>query len=139
MFRTISGGLLACTVGAARAAETPAALEPVNFTGAFNVVIALVVVLVAFFLIVLAMRRFTGMRSGGNGTLRIVDGLMLGVRDRIVLVQVGDDQVLLGLTPGRIQPLHVLRGKTPGTAEFSTELAARIASSSTTPEQTRCG
>jgi flagellar protein FliO/FliZ len=136
MFRTISGGLLACAVGAARAAEAPSGLQPLDLTGAFNVVIALVVVLAVFFLVMLAMRRYTGIRSGGTGTLRIVDGLMLGVRDRIVLVQVGDDQVLLGLTPGRIQPLHVVRGKSAGTPEFSTELAARIASANTPPEQT---
>ncbi len=35
----------------------------------------------------------------------------LGPRDRLVLVQVGEEQILLGLTPGRITPLHVL--KTP--------------------------
>ncbi|MCF5179307.1 flagellar assembly protein FliO, partial [Pseudomonas sp. PA-6-1D] len=35
----------------------------------------------------------------------------LGPRDRLVLVQVGEEQILLGITPGRITPLHVL--KTP--------------------------
>jgi flagellar protein FliO/FliZ len=33
----------------------------------------------------------------------------LGPRDRLVLVQVGEEQILLGLTPGRITPLHVLK------------------------------
>jgi len=33
----------------------------------------------------------------------------LGPRDRLVLVQVGEEQILLGITPGRITPLHVLK------------------------------
>ena len=33
--------------------------------------------------------------------------------DRLVLVQVGNEQILLGLTPGRITPLHVLKEPLP--------------------------
>ena len=33
----------------------------------------------------------------------------LGPRDRLVLVQVGSEQILLGLSAGRITPLHVLK------------------------------
>ena len=32
----------------------------------------------------------------------------MGPRERVVLLQVGDTQLLLGVTPGRIQSLHVL-------------------------------
>ena len=32
-----------------------------------------------------------------------------GQRDRIALIQVGDEQVLVGLTPGRIEKLHTLK------------------------------
>ncbi len=32
----------------------------------------------------------------------------MGPRERVVLVQVGKQQLLLGVAPGRIQTLHVL-------------------------------
>jgi flagellar protein FliO/FliZ len=31
-----------------------------------------------------------------------------GTRDRILLLQVGEEQILVGLTPGRIEKLHVM-------------------------------
>lgn len=49
-------------------------------------------------------------------------------RDRLVLVQVGEEQILLGLTPGRITPLHVLKEPVhlpdgePATPEFAQRL-----------------
>ncbi len=45
----------------------------------------------------------------GNQSIRLISSQALGPRDRLVLVQVGEEQVLLGLTPGRITPLHVMR------------------------------
>ena len=38
----------------------------------------------------------------------MIDGMALSTRERIVLVQVGDTQVLLGVAPGRVEAVHVL-------------------------------
>jgi flagellar protein FliO/FliZ len=38
----------------------------------------------------------------------MIDGMALSTRERIVLVQVGDTQVLLGVAPGRVEAIHVL-------------------------------
>ena len=52
----------------------------------------------------------------------------LGPRERLLLVQVGEEQILLGVTPGRIMPLHVLKESLqapaggPATVEFSQRL-----------------
>ena len=54
------------------------------------------------------MRRFGRLQSSANGVLRMIDGMALSTRERIVLVQVGDTQVLLGVAPGRVEALHVL-------------------------------
>ena len=40
--------------------------------------------------------------------IKIVAGVSIGTRDRIVLLQVGEEQILVGLTPGRIEKLHTL-------------------------------
>jgi flagellar protein FliO/FliZ len=60
--------------------------------------------------------------------IKIVATQALGPRDRLVLVQVGGEQLLLGLTPGRIAPLHVLKEPVhlPDSEPASTEFAQRL-------------
>ena len=67
----------------------------------------LVVVLIIFGLAWL-MKRFNLSQHSQNGLIKIIAGLPLGTRDRIVLLQVGEEQILLGLSPGRIRKLHTL-------------------------------
>jgi len=43
--------------------------------------------------------------------MRIVGGLSLGMREKVILLQVGKKQLILGVTPGRIDALHVLEGE----------------------------
>jgi len=43
-----------------------------------------------------------------NGQMRVLGGLSLGPRERVVLIKVGEAQLVVGTTPGRIQTLHVL-------------------------------
>jgi flagellar protein FliO/FliZ len=53
------------------------------------------------------LRRFTPFQ-GAQGAIKVLGGLTLGTRERLVLVQVGEVQLLLGITPGGMQTLYVL-------------------------------
>lgn len=66
-------------------------------------VVVLMILAGAWFL-----RRFGRVQPGGPGVVRILGGMSLGPRERAVLVQVGETQLLLGVAPGRVQTLHVL-------------------------------
>jgi len=68
--------------------------------------LALVLVLV----VVLAWlaRRLNQSRFTGADRLRLVGGISLGARERIVVVEVDDVQLVVGVAPGRVQTLHVL-------------------------------
>ena len=48
------------------------------------------------------------MPGSTHRALRVVATLPVGTRERIAIIQAGDAQVLIGLSPGRIQTLHVL-------------------------------
>lgn len=74
----------------------------------FKVTLALGFVLLAIFFSAWLFRRFSSLPTIKNDALSIVGGLSLGNRERIVLLQVGEEQVLLGVTPGRLETLHVL-------------------------------
>jgi len=54
------------------------------------------------------LKRAGGLQASARGALRVVDGVALSTRERLVLVQVGDQQVLLGVAPGRVNAVHVL-------------------------------
>ena len=54
------------------------------------------------------LRRSGRFTSGVHGALQILGGVSMGTRERIVLLQVGRQQLLVGVAPGRIQTLHVL-------------------------------
>ena len=47
--------------------------------------------------------------KGSQQIISLLATQSLGPRDRLLLVQVGTEQILLGLTPGTIVPLHVLQ------------------------------
>jgi flagellar protein FliO/FliZ len=70
--------------------------------------LGLIIVLSVFFLCVWGVRKLGGLTVNGTEQMRIVSGLTLGMREKIMLVQVGKKQLVLGVTPGRIQTLHVL-------------------------------
>ena len=55
------------------------------------------------------LRRLDGGRRFGNtGPMKIVGGLMISARERILLVEVGDSWLVVGVVPGQIKTLHTL-------------------------------
>jgi len=52
--------------------------------------------------------RYLPLRTGGRQSLQVLAQLALGARERIVVVQVGDEQLLVGVSPGGLRTLLVL-------------------------------
>lgn len=108
----------AATAGAATAAIAASAPAFAAATGAPEQVLAsdrLGEVMLGLLAVVAAIvatawigRRVLRLQPGMDSRLRLVGGLSLGPRERIVLVQAGDTQLLVGVAPGRVQTLHVL-------------------------------
>jgi len=69
---------------------------------------ALVIVLAVFWLFARIMRQFQGFQGGMHQGLKIVSALSVGQRERVVVVQVGNQQLVLGVTSSQINTLHVL-------------------------------
>jgi len=97
--------------GALRAQAEPlesVALEPLSSPYLLKLTGGLVLVVLVIFMLAWVVRKFNLNQHSQSGLIRIIAGLSIGTRDRIVLVQVGEEQILLGLTPGHIEKLHTL-------------------------------
>ena len=90
---------------------TPAPTETAPSLGSSYLLqfgMGLLVVLMTVVALVWVLRRVGQLQTSYGGSLKTLGGLSLGTRERVVLIQVGDTQLLLGVAPGRIQTLHVL-------------------------------
>lgn len=93
-----------------------------------QLLLGLALVIVLIFALAWVARRVQNITPKGGKVIQIVASQALGPKDRLLLVQVGEEQVLLGLTAGRITPLHVLKepvhleNSTAATPEFAQRL-----------------
>ncbi len=92
---------------AAPHAATTAA--PVGAGGLASVTLALLVVLAAIFAIAWLARRVRGIGNRVGNAIDVLADIPLGPKERAVLLKVGTEQILVGVAPGRVSPLHVLR------------------------------
>ncbi|WP_027922365.1 flagellar biosynthetic protein FliO [Pseudomonas sp. URMO17WK12:I12] len=121
--------LAAETVATATTAVAPAVSSGV--AGQLTqLVFGLLLVLGLIFFLAWLLRRFQQAGPAGKGqVIELIGSRALGPRDRLMLVQVGNEQILLGLSPGTITALHVLKEpvQVPGVTEKATpEFAQRL-------------
>jgi flagellar protein FliO/FliZ len=87
-------------------ADAPARLPAV--TGLGQVTFALLLVLVAVFVVAWLVRRARGLGNRAGTALDVLAEVPLGPRERAVLLKVGSTQLLLGVAAGHVNTLHVL-------------------------------
>ncbi|MBN2872042.1 MAG: flagellar biosynthetic protein FliO [Halothiobacillaceae bacterium] len=120
--------------GPVRAAE---AIDPLAPSYLVKLVISLILVLILMFALVWVIKRFGRLdgRAGGY-PMQVLTQLSIGPRERILLVAVGDRQMLVGVSQGAIESLGWVdppidpvkrEGGHPSFSEaFQEQLAARF-------------
>ncbi|MGC3895139.1 flagellar biosynthetic protein FliO [Pseudomonas urmiensis] len=128
---TALAALLASEVAiAATIPATPAPGTPGGLSGQLaQMVFGLLLVVGLIFLLAWLVRRMQGAAPRSGQVIEIVGTRAIGPRDRLLLVQVGKEQILIGHSPGSIEALHVLAepvevpaGARPATPEFAQRL-----------------
>lgn len=74
---------------------------------ALKTMLGLALVVVVIVALAWIARRLTGARVGAVAGMRVVGAVPIGTRERIVLVDLGETQLVLGVAPGSVQTLHV--------------------------------
>jgi flagellar protein FliO/FliZ len=116
------------------AAPTPAAM-PASPAGLLRVVLGLALVLALVFAAAWLMRRLRAIQGAGTDGITVLAQTSLGARERVILVQVGGQKLLLGAGPGNVRTLLVLAADAPATSAATplAERATAAALSTTAP------
>jgi flagellar protein FliO/FliZ len=101
--------LLASEVYGAEVAPQVAGLEVVSSGYLLQLMSGLLFIVVLIFALAWMMKKMRLTQSAHHGLIQIVSSISVGQRDRIALIQVGDEQILVGITPGRIEKLYTLK------------------------------
>lgn len=91
------------------AQEAVPAVSPSSlFTGDYllQVIGSFVVVILLLVGVLVLLRRFNGVSSQMSGNMRVVSSVGVGQRERVVLLQVGEEQILVGVGPGNVRKIH---------------------------------
>lgn len=98
---------LACFAQEVEKAASPA---PASGFGGMLAQMVLVLLLVLGLLLALAwvLRRAGLVQGAANGHLKVLGAVSVGARERVMLVQVGQEQLVIGVTAAEISLLHLL-------------------------------
>ena len=81
--------------------------SPVSIWNLFQVLGGLAVVLAVVLFAAHWMKRLQPAGWGRSGPMRVVASMAVGTRERVVLVEAGEQQILLGVTANQVNLLHV--------------------------------
>lgn len=104
------GTLLALFVSSAQADTVTNDAGSSLFTGVYllQVVGSLSLVICVLFGVLRLLKGFNKSGAATGGYIRVLASTPLSQRERAVLLQVGTDQILVGVAPGNVTPLHLL-------------------------------
>ena len=131
MKRLAAWGLLSLPL-LAHAAATPAAAPAPTVSAAgslLQVFIGLVAVLLLIAATAWVAKRLGVARGGSSSLLQVVASASVGTRERVVVVEVGDAWLVVGVAPGSVNALMTLpKGEiqSPAPISFNATFAARL-------------
>ena len=99
---------------------------PLRAEGLLETAAGLLLVLVTILALAWAARRFGRFSNAGKGLVNVLGGISLGSRERVVIVQVEDTRLVLGVAPGRIETLYVLERAEDAQPSFAKALKTEI-------------
>ena len=101
--------LLALSPAVIAEEATPIVSPSSLFTGDYllQVIGSFMVVILLLVAVLIMLKRFNGVGGNMTGDMRVVSSVGVGQRERAVLLQVGEQQILVGVGPGNVRPLHV--------------------------------
>jgi len=124
---SVGPGLAASLSPVAHAADASPAVSSAG--SLLQVFIGLVAVLLLIFATAWVAKRLGVSRGGSSSLLHIISSASVGTRERVVVVEIGDNWLVVGVTPGSVNALMTLpKGEVQPapTAPLNTSFAANL-------------
>jgi flagellar protein FliO/FliZ len=99
---------LALAADPARPVYVPPPAAAMSSGSVLQVVLSLLLVLAAVVLVGWILKRINLPQQGAGNALRVISGVAVGQRERIVLVEVNDTWLVVGVAPGQVNALHTM-------------------------------
>ena len=119
-----------CSLSRGAAPATTAAVEPLSYGNAISGIFSLLLVLGLLFVCAWVLRRGRGVMGVSTQKIAVTSQLSLGVKEKILLLRVGEENILVGYSGNTLTGLHAWQGDVPPdidspapTAGFSEYLA----------------
>jgi flagellar protein FliO/FliZ len=112
--RFIAALVFGCCTLSAHGSQAAPAPSPVTDGGMLQVMLGLGLVLAVMAGCAWLLRRLGGVPRGGAGAIKVIGGSAVGQRERVVLIEVNDTWLLVGVAPGHVTALHSMpKGDNP--------------------------
>lgn len=85
-----------------------ATIDPLSSSYLLKLTGGLILVVAVIFVLAWLVKKMNLTPQSQTGLIKVVAGLNLGARERVVLLEVGGEQILVGLCSGRMDKLHTL-------------------------------
>ena len=106
---------------AARPVYVPPPTAAVSSGSVLQVILSLLLVLAAVVLVGWILKRINLPQQGAGNALKVISGVAVGQRERIVLVEVNDTWLVVGVAPGQVNALHTMpKGSLPSAINTAT-------------------
>jgi len=82
--------------------------SPVSISNVMQVLTGLLAIILLIFILYTLFKKFGNYTGKMNGAIKIVAGMSIGPKEKIILLEAGGEQILIGVAPGVIRKLHKL-------------------------------
>ena len=106
-------------------------VTPIGAEGLLTTVSGLLIVLAVIIGAAWLFKRYGQISMGGKGLVRVLGGASVGSRERVVVVEVENRRMLIGVAPGQVRMLHLL---SDGECNFKQQLQT-LEQQNATPRQ----
>lgn len=113
-FLAASFSPFALAVETARPTFTPPPTAAVSTSSVLQVIVSLLLVLAAVVMVAWVLKRINLPQQGSANALKVISGVAVGQRERVVLLEVNDTWLIVGVAPGQVNALHSMpKGSIP--------------------------
>ena len=105
----LASGFFVVTAQAVGDGSGVASIDPFSTESLLRMFGGLLLVLILVVCLIWGLKKFRYLPAGSGGSIQLIGTLPLGQREKVVVVQLGDEQLVLGVSAGRIDCLHALK------------------------------